>query len=258
MTTNDNREALAPDTPEYVTIPGAPGDGDVACAVYPPLAQGAGGPSGMVIHLYGSSGSCRVFNMQRPPYMQVRRLLRERGYWLVVPDLGGAHWMNEPACRTIDAVIAAWIDNHGVDPARVHLLGTSMGGGSGLAYIARRPNRIRSMCAVFPMTDFARFTWDRPNYLAPILQAHHVSPDAAACLLDALSPIRHPDAYAGLPLLLLHGDQDPIVSVEHSRTFAAALRARGYPVTYREVPGFGHNDDIAEAYQREIADFLAG
>ena len=196
--------------------------------------------------------------MMRPPYATLRRLLRERGYWLVVPDLGGAHWMNEQACRSIDAVIGSWINVHGVHPARVHLLGTSMGGGSGLIYIARHPSHVQSMCAVFPMTDFAQWMRERPAYLPAILRAHNVPPSASTTLLDDLSPIRHPDAYAGLPLFLLHGDQDAVVPVHHSRAFAAALRARGCTVTYREVHGGGHDDAIAETYQYEIADFLTG
>ncbi len=42
----------------------------------------------------------------------------------------------------------------------------------------------------------------------------------------------------------------------HSREFAEQLRKLELPVTYREVAGEVHRDEIAEKYQQEMADFL--
>jgi dipeptidyl aminopeptidase/acylaminoacyl peptidase len=42
------------------------------------------------------------------------------------------------------------------------------------------------------------------------------------------------------PLLLLHGDADPVVPVEHSRRLVASLEALGAPIEYHEFAGEGH------------------
>lgn len=54
----------------------------------------------------------------------------------------------------------------------------------------------------------------------------------------AASPIRQ--LPLDCPLLILHGDVDTRVPVEHSRDFATAALAAGDRVEYREVPGLDH------------------
>src|SRR5690606_688022 len=112
--------------------------------VYAPRSA-PGTKAGLVIHLYGHNGSNIGFNAGRPPFDTIRKRLAERGYWLVIPDLGPRHWMNEGAVARLDAVIEHWVSQEGVDPERVHLLGSSMGGTSSLIYVMRRPGKIRSV-----------------------------------------------------------------------------------------------------------------
>lgn len=244
------------DKPDYMVLPR---NGDLAaveCAVYPPRLSGSGKSAGMVLHLYGSGGSCRHYNMMRESYSMVRSLLWERGYWLVVPDLGGAHWMNEKACKTLDTVIECMVKQRGVDPALISVLGTSMGAGCGLAYTMRRPSRIRSICAIFPMTDFTKWGQESPNRLKSIAEAHGVKMEDLAPVLEKLSPLRHVTAFAAIPIFLIHGDADTTVLPHHSRDFSEALKKQGSPVTYIEVHNVAHNDVVADPYQKEIADFL--
>jgi len=248
------RDALAP-TVQILPRPGHPQA--VSCTVIPPLRQADGKP-GLVIHLYGSGGSHRFYNLMRPPYGLLRRLLPERGYRIVVPELGPTHWMNAQAIATLDAVIEGLIGAGEADPARVHILGTSMGASSGLVYAMRRPGVVRSVCAVFPVTDFAGWAAQFPDRGVSLAQAHGVTPEAAQAAFRGLSPLNHVPAFANMPVYLLHGDADGVVPVRHSRDFAAALRAAGCPVTYRESPGMGHDDHIAACWQEEILEFFAG
>ena len=44
-----------------------------------------------------------------------------------------------------------------------------------------------------------------------------------------------------IPIRTFHGDADPIVPVENSRTMVAALKAAGGDITYTEIPGAGHD-----------------
>lgn len=234
------------------------GTNRIPCAVYPPTHSGNVDQAGLVIHLYGRGGSHIDYNMGRPPYARLRQLLAERGYWLVVPDLGPSHFMNEKAVNQLDAVIAGMKAAETIDPARVHIIGTSMGGVSGLVYVSLRPGAIRSICAIFPVTDFTVWLKESPGYEASVAQAYGLDSKALLPFLEERSPLRHADAFVHVPVFLLHGAADNLVYPHHSRDFAAALSAKGYSVTYREVSGLGHEDAVAEDYQKEIADFLTG
>jgi predicted esterase len=64
------------------------------------------------------------------------------------------------------------------------------------------------------------------------------------------------EALAKIPIFLLHGDADACVPVHHSRELAAALRLAGGKVVSHEVPGGGHDDDIASGWQDEILKFI--
>ena len=47
------------------------------------------------------------------------------------------------------------------------------------------------------------------------------------------------DAAADIPVLIQHGDQDPLVPVARARQLARALEGHGVPVVYSEYP-MGH------------------
>lgn len=232
----------------------------VPCTVYPPDGVPNGTPPRLILHLYGSSGSHKEHNYMRPAFASLRRLLRQRACWVAVPELGPAHWMNEAACGILDTTITELTNREGIDRSDVHLLGTSMGAGSGLVYIARRPGVIRSMCACFPMTDWVQWVREQPGYLPRIATAHGVAPgfEAAEPVLNALSPMMHIEAFVRTPMLVIHGQTDKIVPIHHSRDFVAALRQRGGQVSYHETPNIGHDNAAAEPFQEQIADFIAG
>ena len=238
-------------------LSGPEGGPDVTCTVYKPQEPATGKP-GLVVHLYGSGGSHEQghYNVGRAPYDEFRCLLTERGYWLVVPDLGPRHWMNEAAINKVDAVINAMIDKEGVDADRVHLFGTSMGAGSSLIHAMRRPEKVSSVVAIFPMTDFARWLEEQPRYREPVEEAHGISPESRQQALEQISPIHNIAAFRDIPLYLLYGTQDSVVDPDHSRRFVKALRDKDYSIVYHEVEGETHRDEIARPYQRELADFL--
>jgi len=236
-------------------LPGPDGMAAIRCTMYPPEPIPAK-QAGLVLHLYGAGGSHKEFNVGRPAYADFRRLLAARGDWLVVPELGPKHWMNDTACRQIDAVIAGMVRQERVDSARVHLLGASMGGGSSLIYVMHRPEKIRSVVAIFPMTDFTRWLNESPGYRALVEEAHGITAENRDETLRKISPQQNLDAFRHTPVFLLHGGKDTTVKPEHSRQFASALKIKGHAVTYREAAEETHRDEIAQPYQREMADFL--
>ncbi len=207
-------------------LPGPEGSPGITCTVYGPNGSAKGKP-GLVVHLYGSGGSHRKghYNVGRSPYDEFRRLLAERGYWLVVPELGARHWMNETASAQLDSVIGAMVDIEGVDAGHVHLFGTSMGAGSSLIYAMRHPENIKSVVAIFPMTDSPPqfedyFTSDfyrkHPKWRCydrdgtPVMRMSFAVPEVRGHLVDIMREVvtrYRPDGieivyFRGLPLIL--------------------------------------------------------
>lgn len=243
-----------PAAPEVTTFT-APGlEETFAASVYRPLKPGKN--TGLVIHLYGSGGSHVNCNVARPPYSELRRSLAERGCWLVTPELGPKHWMSETAAQRVKVVIDEMVKSEGVDPGRVHLLGMSMGAGSSLIFAMRHPGVVRSVVAIFPMTDFSRWFTERPGYRQPFEAAHGIEPDRSEQAFRELSPLHHTEAFRKTPVFLLHGLRDTVVPPHHSADFAAGLRKAGGTVIHREVKDAAHDDSIATKYQTEIAEFL--
>lgn len=251
--------AAAPPSPEVIELSGETPDKPILCSVYRPDPLPEAGKAGLVIHLYGHHGTHLEHNAGRKPYDKLRKLLAERGYYLVVPNLGLSHWMNNEAVENVDRVIDQMVSKYGVDPKQVNLLGSSMGGGGSLVYVTRRPGKIRSVVSVFPMIDYRDWEKERGEGVARlIVGAHGGDYDKRDELLRDLSPTEHLDAFSGTAVYLLHGDKDETCLLSHSQKFAKQLREKGYPVILQEVPGAGHSDTIMEDYQIDVADFLTG
>lgn len=225
------------------------------CTVYPPLTT-APKRAGLVVHLYGSDGSHLDYNAGRPPFEEMRRILAERGYWLVIPELGPRHWMNDAATVRLDATIAEMVRTEHIAPSRVHLLGTSMGGTCSLIYTMAHPGKIRSVVAIFPITDLICWLDEAPTYRAIVDMAHGLTPAHEGDALRSLSPLWNVPAFRGTPIYLLHGDHDLTVPLHHSRDFAEALLQAGEQVIYREARAESHRDEIARPFQIELAEFL--
>jgi len=221
--------------------------------LYEPAASAR--PS-LLVYLHGAGGSIDNYNLKREPYAQLRAALLERGYFIVVPELGPKHFMNDAAKARLDAVIAQVLNERGIPADRVHLMGTSMGGGSALAYAIHRPDTVRSVCAIMPMTDFAAWITERPSYAVPVGEAFGGSPADAPDAYRANSAIHHADAFARIPVLLLHGRDDVTVQFHHSADLHDALRAKGYRAELIAVDGMAHQDAIVQPHQSAIANFI--
>jgi dipeptidyl aminopeptidase/acylaminoacyl peptidase len=67
--------------------------------------------------------------------------------------------------------------------------------------------------------------------------------------LKSVSPVHFPEQF-GIPILLVHGEKDFRVPVEHSREMYGALKRAGKPVEYLEQPKndhhFSRDEDLHE------------
>lgn len=216
----------------------------------------ANGKHPLIVYLYGRGGSIDNYNLAGAAYAEIRQLAAERGYDILVPELGTDHWMNDHAQHTLDAIIADAGAKNQVDLNVVHMMGTSMGGGSALAYAIHRPDLVRSVSSLLGISDFAQWVGENPNYLGSVSAAYGGSPTAVPEAWHKTSAMENLDTFKSIPVFLVHGMADTVVPPSQSRQLAAALGAKGYEATLREAQGLGHDDAAVTPFQHEIIDFL--
>ena len=88
---------------------------------------------------------------------------------------------------------------------------------------ATEPTLYKASVAIAPVTDLALFRRDARAFTNSNLTSEMVGTGAEA---DAGSPVRNAAAIK-VPVLLIHGDNDANVSVDHSRKMAGALKSAG-------------------------------
>ena len=203
--------------------------------VYVPAAYRAATPAPLVIALHGLGGNEDSFfdsYSALPP-----KLAEQHGFLLAAP-LGyrvdgfyGSPTMgaSDPATKRrlelsekdVLEVLRLMRDDYNVDPARIYLIGHSMGA-IGTWYLAAKYPDIWAAVGPFAGTG-------RPETVERI---------------------------KSIPQIVVHGDADPTVNVAGSRAMVAEMRRLGMEVTYIEVPG-GRHSDVVVPNLPAVFDFLA-
>jgi hypothetical protein len=211
-----------------------------------------GKPQGTVLYLHGNGQniSTHFANVAWMPAAGFNVLAFDyRGY-------GGSQ--GEPSLEgvqlDIDAAMRVLLSRPDVDPERIIVFGQSLGGALAIYYVAhsRYRDSIRAVVADSAFSDYTRIgeeklaaaviTWPF-QWFASVAIDNRYSPEASVRML---SPI---------PLLLIHGDEDGIVPLHHSKRL---YELAGYPKDLWVVPGAGHIQAIKDrAVRKRLADYLA-
>jgi pimeloyl-ACP methyl ester carboxylesterase len=139
----------------------------------------------------------------------------------------------------------AVLDQQGFAPSRF-VMGRSLGGYPATELAARAPERLRGLVLESSAANLGRLV-QRALLGAPageaerLVEAHHAK----------IAAIR-------LPTLMIHGDEDELIPVEHAVEFFDALEAE--PKELAVIPGAGHNDLLwvgARRYFEALAAFVA-
>ena len=155
-----------------------------------------------------------------------------------------------------------WVKEHAkeynVDPKRLGMIGASAGGHLDLLSMTRpkdgdpkasdpllrHDSRVKAVVALFPPTDF--LNWGGGP--APIDKSAELlfsggvkdkTREQIDAALKELSPLHHVTA-GEPPVLLIHGDADPIVPLQQSQAMEKALKEKGNEVTLIVNKGGGH------------------
>jgi dipeptidyl aminopeptidase/acylaminoacyl peptidase len=139
------------------------------------------------------------------------------------------------------------------DPHRVAVVGGSAGGLTALLAAVRAPDAIGAVVASYPVTDLhglAAETWRFERHYNDSL----IGPlPAAADAWRERSPRTHA-ASLRVPLLVLHGDTDPVVPLAHTSAFVEAVRDAGGDARLHVYAGEGHGwsrpETAADAIRR--------
>jgi dipeptidyl aminopeptidase/acylaminoacyl peptidase len=203
-----------------------------------------------IVHVHGNAGNIES-------HIGFTDYLPAAGFNLFIFDYrgygeseGSAH-SRKPLIADTVAALDVLLARADVDPSRIGMYGQSLGGSIGLNVMADRP-QIRA--AVF---ESAFTSWR--DIAATVLGGGDpgaISRTLSAILID--DSCRADDAIARIdrPILLLHGDGDSIVPIQHSRKLAAAATSEN--VRLIELPGGDHNSlrDTHPEVEQLVIDFF--
>jgi poly(3-hydroxybutyrate) depolymerase len=203
---------------------------DLPYCVYASSKISADTPAPLIISLHG---------LGAPPQVMCNTtavdLAEEGGYVLAAPmgySVGG--WYGAPVIRRsgggnqpenleelsekdVMNVLAMIREEFNVDENRIYLTGHSMGG-AGTLFLGSTHTDI----------------WAA---IAPVAPAAFALTENRSAILGRLHE-------AGIPVMIIHGDADEVVSVDLARTWAATMEEIGIAHEYVELPGVTHGPVI--------------
>lgn len=231
--------------PTPVTWPGDDG-ADVHGRLYRPTAADGAVPGPLLVWVHGgpTDQTAVSFNARLAFWLS-------RGWSVLFPDhRGSTGWgraytqaltgrWGELDSADVAAAVRVAVDRGWGRADSVVAMGGSAGGLTVLNLLAHHDVPLAAGVVLYPVTDLRALDEATHRF-----EAHYtgilVGPwPAAAATYRARSPLFHADGITA-PLLVLHGDADPVVAVGQSEALVAALRARGRDVTFHVYPGEGH------------------
>jgi acetyl esterase/lipase len=208
----------------------APNDGSVQPFwVYVPKNYSPKKQYPLVVFLHGYSPDISKVSPWLPDEA-TWSLMTDRGFIFAVPygrrnsDFVGIG--EDDTIMVTEAVKA----RYSVDPNRVFLMGTSMGGFGAYAVGLHQPDIWAGLTPMSGRTDFSM--WFDVEYAK--------MPSWKRLLYQANEPMHLAANAANLPIFLQHGERDDLIDPEQSRRFYKTAKEAGNPVRYREIAGAGH------------------
>jgi dipeptidyl aminopeptidase/acylaminoacyl peptidase len=156
------------------------------------------------------------------------------------------------------AILAASHHRGWSAPERTVVMGGSSGGMTVLGVLAMHDGLAAAGVALYPVTDLADLAARSHRF-----EAHYslslVGPLDRRDIYRERSPLTFADRIHA-PLLVLHGDADPVVPIEQSLRLVEGIRASGGDVEFHVMDGEGHGFRAVEnrlAEYRLIGDFVS-
>jgi dipeptidyl aminopeptidase/acylaminoacyl peptidase len=177
---------------------------------------------------------------------------RSRGWHVLVPDHRGStghgrayqqalrgRWGELDVSDII--TVTAWAHAGALAPVEgTVVMGGSAGGFTALGAVAHSPGSFAAAVALYPVTDLIDMA-ERSHRFERHYTDSLVGPlPESARLMRERSPLYFADRLVRTPLLVLHGELDPVVPVDQSRVLVERVRAAGGYAELHVYPDEGH------------------
>ena len=249
--------------PELVHYPTFDGRQIPAWFYRPPSASAAHAP--VVVYVHGGPES-----QAQPNFFPILQYLAARGYAVLAPNVRGSTGYGKTYVHLDDvekrmdsvadlAHAVYWLRHQpNLDTKRIAVYGASYGGFMVLAALTTYPDLWAAGVELVGVSDFVTFLENTSPYRRTHREAEYGSLERDRELLARISPIHHVDQIR-VPLMVIHGANDPRVPLSETEQLVGKLRARNVPVELLVYPDEGHGlvklANKLDAYPK-IADFL--
>ena len=153
----------------------------------------------------------------------------------------------------IDAAMRTLIERPDIDAERIVVFGQSLGGALAIYYVAHSAYR-QHIRAVVADSAFADYRMVAREKLADLFITWPLQWLPDYTVDNGYAPRAAVASIAPIPLLLIHGEQDGIVSPRHSQLLYETARE---PKAYWAIPESGHIQALRDAAVRKrLTDFL--
>lgn len=206
--------------------------------VYSPSRGGEHAP--VVVFFYGGGWETGTREM----YRFVGTALAERNIVAVIPDYRLHPMVRFPAFVADAALAVAWVHDNasrfGGDPSRLFLMGHSAG--AQIATLLALDETYLRAVGLTPASICGVVGLAGPYAFSPALLSH--IRDIFGNLWEDAEPVSHVSA-ATVPMLLMAGSADGVISPESTLQLGRMLRDKGLPVETVEYLGISHRAIIA-------------
>ncbi len=135
------------------------------------------------------------------------------------------------------------IENNYADPKRLAIIGASYGGYAALMGAVKTPDLFRCAISFAGVSDLIRLRNASKDFVDYKAVFELLGDDKGK--LDATSPSRHVEKIK-IPVLIAHGEDDRVVSVEQSRIMVEELKKYNKVFTYLELEKGNHHLSIQD------------
>jgi hypothetical protein len=146
-----------------------------------------------------------------------------------------------------EAALKALLSMPRVDKERIIVLGQSIGGAIAVYTVAHTPYKDRIAALVID-SAFSSYRLIAREKLAQVFITWPFQYPLSYLVSDAYSPIRWIGEVSGVPVLIIHGDKDPVIPMHHGQMLYEAARD---PKEFWESTVPGHVTSFADAGVRD-------
>lgn len=224
------------------------GEGFISMPAFVYLPRGKG-PFPVIIYIHGGPEG-----QFRPSFNStIQMWLETLGVAVIAPNVRGSLGYGESYLRMDDGLLREhavqdigalleWIaEQKQFDESRVAVYGASYGGYMSLASAVHFGDRIRAAVDRAGISNFVTYLENTQDYRRDLRRVEYGderNPEMRKFLED-ISPLNNVDRIR-TPLLIVQGQNDPVVPASESEQMVKALRARGQPVWYMNALNEGH------------------